>query len=68
MEDIKDEIPDSDFSKDAAILFDKIDNKKYGILTLSKFVDLVKTLGEGFDSEDLAGNLQKADPNKSGSL
>ena len=33
-----------------------------------KFVELIETLGEGFHSDDLAGNLRKVYPNKSGSL
>ena len=45
MEDDVDEIPDSDFSKSAARVFDKIDNGKAGVLPLSKFVDFIETLG-----------------------
>ena len=63
-----DELPDSDFAKAAAIIFDKRDNGKYCVLPSSKFVDLIETLGEGFHSDDLAGHLQKLDPNESGSL
>ena len=63
MEDEVDELPDSDFSKDAAIIFDKIDNEKDGVLTLSKFFDLVETLMEGFHSEELADHLQRVDQN-----
>ena len=47
IEDVEDdvgELTDSDFSKVAAIIFDKIDNGKDGVLTLSKFVDLIQTL------------------------
>ena len=43
-----DELPDSDFSKAAARVFDKIYNGKYGALPLSKVVDLIETLGEVF--------------------
>ena len=68
MEDEVDELPNSDFSKSTAIIFDKIDNKKYGLLPLSKFVDLIGTLCEIFYSEELAGHLRKVDPNESGSL
>ena len=63
-----DELPDSYFAKAAAGVFDKIDNGKAGVLPLSKFVELVETLGEGFHSEELAGHLWKVDPNESGSL
>ena len=45
------ELPDSDFSKDAAIIIDKIDNGKYGVLPSPKFVDLIETLGEVFHSD-----------------
>ena len=49
MEDDVDELPDSDFSKTShKRVFDKMDNGKAGILPLSKFVDLIETLGEGF--------------------
>ena len=58
-----DELPDSDFSKAAAIIFDKIDHWKGGVLLLSNFVDLIETLGVRFHSEDLAGHLRKVDPN-----
>ena len=51
MEDDVDEIPDSDFSKAAARVFDKIDNGKYGILPSSKFFDLIETIGQGYLSE-----------------
>ena len=47
MEDDIDELPDSDFSKSPAILFDKIYNGKAGVLPSSKFVDLIETLGGG---------------------
>ena len=51
MEDVEydvDEITDSDFSKATARVFDKIDNGKDGVLPSSKFVDLIKPLGEGY--------------------
>ena len=63
-----DELPDSDFAKATARLFDKIDHGKYGFLPPSKFVDFIETLGEVFHSEDLAGRLHKVDPNESVSL
>ena len=68
LEDDVDELPDPYFSKSTTIIFDKIDTMKDGVLPLSKFVDLIETLGEGFHSEDLAGNLRKVDPNEIGSL
>ena len=49
-----DELPDSDFSKSSTIIFDKIDNGKDGFLPSSRSVDLIETLGEVFNSEDLA--------------
>ena len=39
VEDDLDELPDSDFSKDTAIIFDKIDNGKDGVLPSSKFFE-----------------------------
>ena len=57
-----------DFSKDAARVFDKIDDGEAGVLPLSKFVDLIETLGGGFCSEYLAVYMHKLDPNESGSL
>ena len=48
MEDVEndvDELPDSDFSKSAARVFDKIYNRKDGVLPSSKFVDFIETLG-----------------------
>ena len=45
MEDDVDELPDSDFSKASARVFDKIDNGNYGVLILSKSVDFIETLG-----------------------
>ena len=68
VEDDVDELPDSDFSKAATIIFDRIDNRKDGVIPQSKFVDLIETLEEGFHSEDLAGYLRKVDQNESGSL
>ena len=63
VEDDLDELPDSDFAKAAAIISDKIGNGKDGFFPSSKFVDLIKTLGEGLHGEELAGHLQKVDPN-----
>ena len=69
VEDDVDELPDSDFSKASRTrVFDKIDNGKASALPLSKFVDLIETLGEGFHSEERVGNLWKVDSNESGSL
>ena len=51
MEDDVDELPDSYFSKDATRVFYRIYNGNIGVLLLSKFVDLIETLGEGFHSE-----------------
>ena len=45
LEYVVDELPDSDFSKSAAIIFDNIDNEKDGVLPLSKFVDLIEKGG-----------------------
>ena len=47
-EDDVDEIPDSYFSKSTASVFDKIDNSKAGVLTLSKLLTLLKHLGRVF--------------------
>ena len=63
MEDDVDELPDSDYSKAATIICDKIDNGKDSVLPLSNSVDLIETLGEGFHSEELAFHLWKVDPN-----
>ena len=63
MEDAVYELPGSNLAKSAAIVFYKIDNGKDGVLPLSKFVDLLETLGEIFHSEDLAGCLRKVDLN-----
>ena len=49
-------------------MFDKTDHGKAYVFLLSKFVDLIETLGEGFNSENLVGHLWKVDPNESGSL
>ena len=62
------QIPDSDFSKTAARVFDKTENVKDGALPPSKFVDLIETIGEGFNSEELADHQRKVDPNESDSL
>ena len=67
VEDDVDEISDSDISKAYARVFDKTYNKKTGVLKFSKFFDTIETLGGGFHSDDLAGHLQKLDPNESGS-
>ena len=48
VEDYIDELTDSDFAKAAAIIFDKIDNEKYGVLSWSNSVDFIETLGEFF--------------------
>ena len=56
-------LPDSDFAKAAAKVFDKIDHGKDVVLPLSKFFDLIETLGEYFHSEDLMGRQQKVDQN-----
>ena len=63
-----DELPDSIFFKSAAVVFDKIYNEKGGVLPSSNFVDLIETIWEVFHNEELAGHLQKVDPNESGSL
>ena len=63
-----DELPDSDFAKASAIIFDKIDHGKDGVLTSSNFVDLIETLGEVFNSEDLEGHLRQVESNIIGSL
>ena len=66
VEDVEDdieELPDSDFAKAAAIIFDKIDHGNDGAFPSSKFVDLIETLGEGLYGEELVGHLQKVDPN-----
>ena len=68
VEDDVDELPDSDFSKSAVRVFDKIDNGKAGVLPSSKFVELIETIGECFHSEELVGHLKKLDPNESVSL
>ena len=63
LKDDIDELPDSDFAKASAIIYDKIDHENDGALPSSKFVDLIETLGEGLHSEELVGHLQKVDPN-----
>ena len=62
-EDDVDKLPDSDFSKAAAIIFDRIDNGKSIVLLLSKFVEFIETLGEDLHNKDLASQLRKVDPN-----
>ena len=47
VEDEIDELPDSDYFKTDAIIVDKINNGKDGVLPPSKFVDLIETLGGG---------------------
>ena len=56
LEDDVDELPDSDFSKSAAIIFDEIYHGKDGVLLSSKFVGFIETLGGGFHSKELAGH------------
>ena len=54
VEDVEDdiyELPDSDFPKAAAIVFDKTDHGKDGVIPSSIVFDLIGTLGEGFYSE-----------------
>ena len=68
VEDGVDELPYSYFSKAAVRVFDEKYNRNNGAFPLSKFVDFIETLGEGFHSEELAGHLRKVDPNESGSL
>ena len=68
VEDDVDELPDSDFAKAAARVFDEIDIEIAGVLPSSVFVDLIETLGDGFHSEELAGQLRNVDPNESGGL
>ena len=68
VEDDVDKLPNSDFSKAAARVFDKIESWDDGVLTFSKFVDLIETLGEGFHIEDIEGHRSKLDPNESGIL
>ena len=50
VEDGVDELPDSDFTKATARVFDKIDSWKDGVLPSSKFVNFIETIGEGFHS------------------
>ena len=45
-------------------VFDKIDNGKAGVIPSSKFVDLIETLGDGFCTNELAGNLRKVNQMK----
>ena len=68
LEDDVDELPDPYFSKSTTIIFDKIDTMKDGVLPLSKFVDLIETLEEGFHSEDMEDRMWKEDPNEIVSL
>ena len=48
-----DELPDSDFPKSTARVFNKIYNGKDGVLPSSNFVDLIETLGKVFYSEEM---------------
>ena len=68
VEDDVDKLPYSDFAIVVAKVFDKIDNGKDGVLPLSKFVDSIETILEGFHSESLVSHLQKVEPNESSSL
>ena len=68
VEDEIDELPDSDFFKTEAKIVDKINNGKDGVLPPSKYVELIETLWDGFQSKKLSGHLRKLDPNESGSL
>ena len=71
VEDVKDdvyELLDSDFAKSSEIILDEINNWKEDILPSSKCVDLIRTIGGGFHSEELAVHMWKVDPNESGSL
>ena len=63
VEDDVDELPDSDSSKTATRVFDKIDNGKDGVLPSSNFVDLIETLKEDFHNAELANRQWKVDPN-----
>ena len=62
------ELPYSDFSKATARVLDKVYNEKDRVLPLSKFVNCIETLGDGFHSEDLAGHMRKLDPDEIGSV
>ena len=48
LEDNIDELPDSDISKAATGVFDKIDHGKSGVLPSSTFFNCLKYLGGGF--------------------
>ena len=48
VEDYVEKLPDLDFVQASTRIYDKIDNDKDGILPLSKFVDLIGALEEGF--------------------
>ena len=63
-----DELPYSYFPKANARVFDEIYHGKASVLPSSKSVDLIETLGEGFNSEDLVGQMWKLDPNENGIL
>ena len=49
-------------------LFDKIYNGKASVLPYSMLVNLIETLCEIFNCEDLAVHPRKVDPNESGPL
>ena len=51
VEDNIDELPDSDISKAATGVFDKIDHGKSGVLPLSTFFNCLRYLGRGVHSE-----------------
>ena len=63
-----DKPPDSYFSKVAVIVFNEIDSGNDGVLASSRFVDFIETLDEGFNIEELAGHIWKAETNESGGL
>ena len=60
------ELLDSDFSKAAARLFDKIDNGKAGVIPLSKFVEFIETHATARMVVELAGHHRKLYLNKIG--
>ena len=53
MEDDVDELTESYFVKATARVYDNIDNRKASVLPSLKFFDLVETLGEGCNSEEI---------------
>ena len=68
MEDDVDGLSDSDCSKSAAILLDKIDHGKVGVLPSWNLFDLNKTLWDVFHSEEIEDYLSKVYPNETDSL